>query len=69
MSGLVRARWFDPTSAAYSGAGTGLANSGTFQFTPPGNNSAGASDWVLVLDVPDNTKPTLRIARQRPIQR
>jgi len=44
------------------GLGTGLANSGTFQFTPPGNNSAGASDWVLVLDVPDNTKPTLRIA-------
>ena len=51
MGGPARARWFDPTSGAYSDAGTGLANSGTRMFTPPGTNSAGANDWVLVLQV------------------
>ena len=51
MSGPASARWFDPTSGAYSDAGTGLANSGTRVFTPPGTNSAGANDWVLVLQV------------------
>ena len=50
MSGLTRARWFDPTSAAYTTIGTGFANSGTRAFTPTGNNSVGQKDWVLVLD-------------------
>jgi len=50
MSGLVRARWFDPTSAAYTTIGTGFANTGTRAFTPTGNNSVGQKDWVLVLD-------------------
>ena len=50
MSGLARARWFDPTSAAYTDIGTGLANTGTRSFTPTGNNSVGQKDWVLVLD-------------------
>jgi hypothetical protein len=56
MSGRVRARWFDPTSSAYVEAGTGLANSGERVFTPPGVNSVGESDWVLVLvrDTPRN---------------
>ena len=50
MSGLARARWFDPTSAIYTDIGTGLANTGTRSFTPTGNNSVGQQDWVLVLD-------------------
>jgi len=61
MSGLVRARWFDPTSAAYSDAGTALTNSGPHSFFQTVNNSAGANDWVLVLDVPDYTKPNLKV--------
>ena len=61
MNGLTRARWFDPTSATYSAIGTGFTNAGPRDFTPPGDNSAGANDWVLVLDVPDNTKPSLKI--------
>lgn len=61
LNGPARARWFDPTSARYSNIGTGLTNAGSFTFTPPGNNSAGAKDWVLVLDRPDNTKPALRV--------
>jgi hypothetical protein len=70
LSGLVRARWFDPTSAIYTDIGTGFANSGTGAFTPTGNNSAGQKDWVLVLDratgsaaptisnIPDQSTPT-----------
>jgi hypothetical protein len=61
MSGLVRARWFDPTSADYANIATGLTNFGPRSFNPPPNNSVGAKDWVLVLDVPDNAKPALKI--------
>jgi hypothetical protein len=50
MSGSTRARWFDPTSGAYTNIGTGLTNAGTRSFTIPGNNSVAAKDWVLVLN-------------------
>ena len=47
----VTARWFDPTNNTYSTvAGSPFANSGSRQFTPPGNNAEGSSDWVLVLE-------------------
>jgi Protein of unknown function (DUF4038)/IPT/TIG domain/Putative collagen-binding domain of a collagenase len=47
----VTARWFDPSSGTFrSIAGAPFANSGTLGFTTPGPNSAGNSDWVLVLD-------------------
>ena len=51
MGGPARARWFDPASGAYQDIGTELPNTGTRSFTTPGNNSAGAQDWVLVLDI------------------
>ena len=53
MSGPSRARWFDPTSGTYTRIGSGLANSGTRAFTPPGNKSVGEKDWTLVLDTAD----------------
>jgi Protein of unknown function (DUF4038)/Putative collagen-binding domain of a collagenase len=43
------ARWFDPSSGAYTAAQP-FPNKGTQQFTPPGNNQAGDGDWVLLLD-------------------
>ena len=44
-------KWFDPSNGAYTSiAGSPFANKGTQQFTPPGNNHAGDSDWVLLLD-------------------
>jgi hypothetical protein len=64
MGGPSRARWFDPTSGTYTSIGSGLGNSGTREFTPPGNNSVGEKDWTLVLDTadtagsPSNTTPT-----------
>ena len=54
MSRLTRAalgRWYDPTNGTYRQIDTAtLPNTGIRQFTPPGKNSTGDSDWVLVLD-------------------
>jgi hypothetical protein len=54
LSGLSRARWYDPTNGSFvadsSGTGYSLPNSGTHTFATPGSNSAGAKDWVLILD-------------------
>lgn len=50
MNGTVRARWFDPTAATYTLISNALSSSGTHVFTPPGTNSAGDTDWVLLLD-------------------
>ncbi len=52
MAGTTRARWFDPTSGAYVAVGADFRNGGVRSFSAPGNNSAGAADWVLVLDCP-----------------
>ncbi|HUK32708.1 MAG TPA: DUF4038 domain-containing protein [Vicinamibacterales bacterium] len=58
------ASWYDPTNGAFTPiAGSPLANTGTMQFTPVGNNSAGDEDWVLVLEAtgvpPDNQPPSV----------
>jgi hypothetical protein len=52
LSAAATARWFDPTTGAYTTvAGSPLANSGSKAFTPPsGNHSDGYNDWVLVLE-------------------
>ena len=50
MTGLARARWFDPTNGAYITVDSSLANTGSRVFVMPGRNGAGATDWVLVLD-------------------
>jgi hypothetical protein len=50
LSGPVRALWYDPatgTTAAISGSP--FPNTGSKEFTPPGENGDGDSDWVLVL--------------------
>jgi hypothetical protein len=51
LSGAVTARWYDPASGSFTAiAGSPFANSGSRAFTPPGNNSEGSPDWVLVLE-------------------
>lgn len=43
-------QWFDPTNATYSTiSGSPFQNAGKMKFTPPGDNSAGDGDWVLIL--------------------
>ena len=49
LSGAATARWFDPTNAAFIDIGS-FANTGTQDFTPPGNNHDGDGDWVLVIE-------------------
>lgn len=56
FSGSGTARWFNPTSGAYTAIGD-FTNSGSQSFGTPGNNGTGTNDWVLVLEVssPENT--------------
>jgi Protein of unknown function (DUF4038)/Putative collagen-binding domain of a collagenase len=50
LKGAVRARWFDPTSGQYRNVSNDLfSNKAAQDFITPGRNSAGAQDWVLVL--------------------
>ncbi|HMD31912.1 MAG TPA: putative collagen-binding domain-containing protein, partial [Candidatus Acidoferrales bacterium] len=50
FSGPVTAQWYDPSNGVYTPiSGSPFANSGTRQFTTPGNNHDGNADWVLVL--------------------
>ncbi|HXT39284.1 MAG TPA: DUF4038 domain-containing protein [Candidatus Angelobacter sp.] len=54
-------RWFDPSSGTFVPiSGSPFANSGTRDFTPPGNNTDGDGGWVLVLETnppPDPPPP------------
>ena len=46
----IIARWYDPTAGTYTSiAGSPFVNVGSHSFTPHGNNLAGDTDWVLVL--------------------
>jgi hypothetical protein len=49
----VTAKWYDPTSSSNTTiSGAPFPNSGIQEFSTPGNNSAGSSDWVLLLTAP-----------------
>lgn len=51
LAGQVTARWYDPTSGQYQAvSGSPFANTGSQQFTPPGDNADGEADWYLVLE-------------------
>jgi len=51
LNGPTGARWFNPTSgASVMINGSPFANSGTRDFTTPGDNGSGANDWVLVVE-------------------
>ena len=53
MRGLTNASWFDPTNNTLSViVGSPFGNTGTQDFTTPGNNGDGDPDWVLVLESP-----------------
>jgi len=50
MGKTIEGTWFDPTSATNTKIpGSPFTNKGTRKFTPPGINSNGHHDWVLVL--------------------
>ena len=65
FSNAVTVRWFDPTANTYTPiSGSPFPNSGTHNFTTPGNNSAGDGDWILILETrrpPDLVPPTVTL--------
>ena len=51
LSGSTTARWFDHTGNEYKTiTGSPFPNTGSRQFSTPGNNKAGQSDWFLILE-------------------
>lgn len=51
LTAIAKGRWFDPANGTYVPVdGSPFINVGEKQFIPPGHNSAGDSDWVLVLE-------------------
>ena len=52
MSASSAARWWDPANGTSSPIAGTIANTGPHAFTAPGNNSAAAHDWVLVVTAP-----------------
>lgn len=58
LAASATARWYDPSNGAYTTIpGSPFQNTGTRQFTPTGNNSSGAGDWVLVLETEPPASP------------
>ncbi|MFL5623630.1 MAG: DUF4038 domain-containing protein [Gemmatimonadaceae bacterium] len=52
LSGPVVARWFDPTRGTFvEVSGSPFPNRGAREFSPPGKNGGGQTDWVLLLRV------------------
>jgi uncharacterized protein DUF4038/collagenase-like protein with putative collagen-binding domain len=60
LASSVTAKWFDPTNGATRViAGSPFANSGSRQFSPPGNNSDGFRDWLLILEATPSSGVTV----------
>jgi hypothetical protein len=49
LSGTASVSWFDPSDASLHAVGS-FGNSGTQDFTPPGDNHDGDGDWVLLIE-------------------
>jgi len=51
LRGAALARWYNPTDGKHRAIdGSPFANSGSREFTTPGDNGTGTNDWVLVLE-------------------
>jgi collagenase-like protein with putative collagen-binding domain/uncharacterized protein DUF4038 len=51
LSTSSTAQWYDPSRGTYATiTGSPFSNTGLKNFTPPGTNADGDSDWVLVLE-------------------
>lgn len=55
MRGVTKAEWFDPTNGEHKPISGGpFPNSDLHEFTPPNQNHARESDWVLLLSSSDS---------------
>jgi hypothetical protein len=60
MSGKIMAWWYDPSSGMYSAIpGSPFLNRGTHNFSTPGANRDGNTDWLLYLDTIGGTGTTM----------
>jgi chitodextrinase len=63
LGSAADASWYDPADGSRHPIGSSLPNSGSRTFAPPGNNSDGDGDWVLVLEAtsvpPDVQAPSV----------
>lgn len=51
LGGAAGARWYNPIDGKYSTiAGSPFANSGSHDFTTPGDNGTGTNDWLLIIE-------------------
>lgn len=51
LGDAAQAHWYNPTNGTYTSIdGSPLSNSGSRDFTTPGDNGTGTNDWVLVLE-------------------
>jgi len=51
FAGNTTTRWYDPTNNTFTAiAGSPFPNSGSRNFTTPGNNSSGDPDWILLME-------------------
>ncbi len=58
LRGPATARWFNPADGTYKAlADAPLPNTGSQEFTTPGDNGTGANDWVLVLETETKAAP------------
>ncbi|MGO9831379.1 MAG: DUF4038 domain-containing protein [Myxococcaceae bacterium] len=56
LAGEATARWYNPWTGAFLGAGQ-VPNQSPWWFTTPGDNGSGYDDWVLVLHRATQTPP------------
>ncbi|MCI0539886.1 MAG: DUF4038 domain-containing protein [Verrucomicrobiales bacterium] len=53
LTGPATAQWFNPNTGTYTTiSGSPFANSGSKDFTTPGNNGDDSNGWVLLLEAP-----------------
>jgi hypothetical protein len=51
MPGKIAGQWYDPTNGTYQAtSGSPYTATSSISFTPPGTNSGGQTDWVLLLN-------------------
>jgi hypothetical protein len=67
LAGAAQARWYNPTNGKYTTiSGSPFANSGSRDFTTPGDNGTGTNDWVLVLETAEVAVKNASVTSQPP---
>ena len=63
-TGNVKIRRYDPTSGAFTTVASSEAQNAARSITHPGNNAAGAPDWVYVVELTNDVSGTVAVTQQ-----